>query len=258
MGTIVVIVVVVLVFLLLGLTTEFVTGGWRRIPRYVGLVVVGVLLLVAVLFMGILIGSSGTDTPDSALEEREAEEGAAGEEQRDPQPEPEPTPEPEPEDPNPNFSDGMHRVGADIPPGTYRTREGSSGCYYARLGGFSGDLEDILANNNTDAPAVVTIEPTDAGFESNECGTWTQDLSAITQSRTSFGDGAYIVGTDIEPGTYRSSGSSGCYYQRMSGFNNDLESVIANANTDTPAVVTIDPTDAGFEAKTCGEWTKIE
>ena len=51
-------------------------------------------MLVAVLFMGILIGSSGTDTADSALEEREAEEGAAGEEHRDPQPEPEPEPEP--------------------------------------------------------------------------------------------------------------------------------------------------------------------
>jgi hypothetical protein len=36
--------------------------------------------------------SSGTDTPDSALEQREAEEGAAGEAQRDPQPEPEPEP----------------------------------------------------------------------------------------------------------------------------------------------------------------------
>lgn len=90
MGTIVVIAVVVLVFLLLGLTTEFVTGGWRRIPRYVGLGVVGVLVLVAVLFVGVMIGSSGTDTPDSALEEREAEGGAAGEAQRDPQPEPEP------------------------------------------------------------------------------------------------------------------------------------------------------------------------
>jgi hypothetical protein len=64
---------------------------------YVGVGVVGVLLLVAVLFMGMLLGrGSGTDTPDSALEEREAEEGAAGEAQRDRQPEPEPEPNPEP------------------------------------------------------------------------------------------------------------------------------------------------------------------
>ena len=96
MGTIVVIVVVVLVFLLLGLTTEFVTGVWRRIQLYGGSGVGVGLLIVAILFMGLLIVSSGTDTPDSALEQREAEEGAAGEAQRDPQPEPEPEPEPEP------------------------------------------------------------------------------------------------------------------------------------------------------------------
>jgi hypothetical protein len=94
MGTIVVIVVVVLVFLLLGLTTEFVTGVWRRIQLYGGAGVGVVLLIGAILFMGLLIVSSGTDTPDSALEQREAEEGAAGEAQRDPQPEPEPEPEP--------------------------------------------------------------------------------------------------------------------------------------------------------------------
>ena len=101
------------------------------------------------------------------------------------------------------FSDGTYQVGTDIQPGTYRTRESSSGCYYERLSGFSGEINDIIANNNTDAPAIVTIRPTDAGFTSSSCGTWTKDLSAITESKTSFGEGAYIVGTDIELGTYR-------------------------------------------------------
>jgi hypothetical protein len=52
----------------------------------------GVLLLILALFAGVMIGSSGTDTSDSGLEQRQAEEGAAGEAQRDPQPEPEPEP----------------------------------------------------------------------------------------------------------------------------------------------------------------------
>ena len=80
---------------------------------------------------------------------------------------------PKQEDSKPHFGDGVYQVGTDIQPGTYRTREGSSGCYYARLGGFSGELNDILANANTDAPAIVTIKPTDAGFETRGCGTWT-------------------------------------------------------------------------------------
>ena len=162
------------------------------------------------------------------------------------------------EDQSSDLSDGTHRVGTDIQPGTYRTREGSSGCYYARLGGFSGELDDILANGNATGPAIVTIEPTDAGFESKRCGTWTQDLSAITQSKTSFDEGAYIVGTDIEPGTYRSGGSSGCYYARLSGFTGGLENIIANGNADAPTVVTIAPTDAGFESQRCGTWTRVE
>jgi hypothetical protein len=153
------------------------------------------------------------------------------------------------------FHDGTHRVGTDIQAGTYRTRSGSSGCYFARLKGFGGAVEDILANDNTDAPAVVTILPTDQGFESNNCATWTADLSAITQSRTEFGDGDYIVGTDIQPGTYRNTGQAGCYWARLRGFGHTTDDVLANDNTDNPAVVTIAATDMGFESTRCGKWS---
>ena len=76
-------------------------------------------------------------------------------------------------DPNPHFEDGTYTVGKDIQAGTYRTRVGSSGCYYARLSGFSGELNEIIENENTDNPAIVTIASTDKGFKSNRCGTWT-------------------------------------------------------------------------------------
>src|SRR5215204_2392201 len=156
------------------------------------------------------------------------------------------------------FSDGTYQVGTDVQPGTYRTREGSTGCYFERLSGFSGEMNDIVANNNTDAPVVVTIEPTDAGFTSSSCDTWTKDLSAITESKTSFGEGAYIVGTDIDPGTYRNSGGTGCYYERLRDFAGDMNSIIANNNTDNPTVVEIAPSDAGFQSSSCGTWTKLE
>ncbi len=74
----------------------------------------------------------------------------------------------------PQFGDGTYQVGKDIQPGTYRTRVGSPGCYYARLSGFGGTVGEIMANNNTDAPAIVTIAATDKGFQSNGCGTWTK------------------------------------------------------------------------------------
>jgi hypothetical protein len=159
------------------------------------------------------------------------------------------------EDPHPHFKDGTYKVGSDIQPGTYRTRISSDGCYWERMADFTGGLDSILANENTDAPAVVTILPTDVGFSSTRCGTWTQDLSAIISSQT-FGDGTYIVGTDIQPGTYRSSGQSGCYWERMADFTGGMKSILANDNTDTSTIVTILESDKGFSSTRCGTWAK--
>jgi hypothetical protein len=156
-----------------------------------------------------------------------------------------------------NFGNGTHQVGSDIQPGTYRTRSGADGCYFARLKGFGGGLDDLIANENTNDPAVVTIAATDKGFQSTRCARWTQDLSAITTSQTSFGNGDYIVGTDIAPGRYRSSGREGCYYARLRGFGHTLDDLITNENTNDAAVVTIAATDKGFESARCATWTKI-
>ncbi len=150
------------------------------------------------------------------------------------------------------FSDGMFAVGKDIQPGTYRTRVGSTNCYYARLKDF--DTNAIISNNNTDDPAVVTILPTDKAFQSQDCGTWTTDLSAITSSKTTFSNGIFIVGTDIIPGIYKNSTSLGCYYARLSAF--DTNAIISNANTDAVAIVTIAASDKGFQSHNCGTWTK--
>jgi hypothetical protein len=171
---------------------------------------------------------------------------------------------PEPQKPEPqkpsfaNFGDGTYQVGADLQPGTYRTRMGSPNCYWERLRNFSGGMNGILANGGTSAPAIVTIQPTDAGFNSQGCGTWTKDLSAITASKTSFGAGTYIVGTDMVPGTYRSSGGNNCYYERLRDFTGGMNSIIANGNTNNPTIVTIRPTDAGFQSQNCGTWTQLE
>lgn len=169
-------------------------------------------------------------------------------------PKPNPTAKPSPT--YPQFGDGTYQVGKDIQSGTYRTRVGSPGCYYARLRGFGGTIDDTIANNNTDAPTIVTIAATDKGFTSQNCGTWTKDLSQITANKTTFGDGMYIVGTDIMPGIYRNTGAQGCYFARLSGFGNTTDDIIANDNVDNPTIVTISPSDKGFESTGCGTWTK--
>src|SRR5258708_36824947 len=59
------------------------------------------------------------------------------------------------------FGNGTFVVGKDILPGTYRTRAASPGCTFARLGGWSGSADDVIANNTTNDPAVITIAPGD-------------------------------------------------------------------------------------------------
>ena len=65
-------------------------------------------------------------------------------------------------------------MGTDVQPGTYRNSRAGRDCYYARLSGFTHALNDIIANNNTESPAIVTIAPSDRGFTSTGCGTWTR------------------------------------------------------------------------------------
>jgi hypothetical protein len=129
------------------------------------------------------------------------------------------------------FGDGIYRVRKDVWPGTYRTL-GGGGCYWARLRSFSGSVSSILANDNAVGPAVVTIKRTDKGFETRGCGNWTRNLHRVTKSMTRFGQGTFIVRTDIAPGTYRSSGGSACYWERLRDFTGGLYSIIAKT---TPA-----------------------
>ncbi|MBE1606220.1 hypothetical protein [Actinopolymorpha pittospori] len=71
--------------------------------------------------------------------------------------------------------DGIYLVGKDIKPGTYRaTPKAGANCYWQRLSGLSGDLNDTLANGLPAGPVVVTIKSTDKAFESQRCGAWTR------------------------------------------------------------------------------------
>jgi putative cell wall-binding protein len=155
------------------------------------------------------------------------------------------------------FADGTYKVGDDIPAGTYRTRREPDFCYWERLAGFSGEFEDIKANSFSSYNQVVTILPDDAGFRTKDCGIWTSDLTAITSSPTAnFGDGMWIVGTDIAATTWTATGGKNCYWARLSDFTGEVGSVIANDLGSTNPRVTIDGSDAGFDTHGCGQWRR--
>lgn len=172
---------------------------------------------------------------------------------------PPPVPTPAPTRPFVTFEDGSYAVGSDIKAGTYRLRELPDFCYWERLKGFSGELGDIIANENADtAWAVVTIKSTDKGFDSEGCGEWSSDLSRVTASKSRLeDDGTYIVGTDLTAGTWRATGGAFCYWERLSGFGGTLSNIIANGNVFGHSVIlTIRSTDRGFHTQGCGTWTR--
>jgi hypothetical protein len=155
------------------------------------------------------------------------------------------------------FDDDLWEIGDEVPPGTYRTQSDPDGCYWARLSGFSGEVDDIISNGFGSGYQVVTIGRRDAGFESTRCGWWTSDLSQVTDSDEVFGEGTFIVGTDIRPGEYRSSEGDGCYWARLSGFGGTIGEVIANDfRSSGRARVRIRSSDEGFTSSRCGTWTR--
>ncbi|MET9833614.1 hypothetical protein ABZ078_30890 [Streptomyces sp. NPDC006385] len=75
------------------------------------------------------------------------------------------------------------------------------------------------------------------------------------------GDGTYVVGQDIEPGTYRTAGPEetalpNCYWARLSGTSGEFDEIIANGNTAGPTTVTISAGDEAFQTTGCQTWEK--
>lgn len=71
------------------------------------------------------------------------------------------------------------------------------------------------------------------------------------------GSGLFLVGEDIEPGTYRGDGSGGtCYWARLSGTSGEFDDIITNGLPQGPTVVTIAESDVAFETTGCADWVR--
>lgn len=67
------------------------------------------------------------------------------------------------------------------------------------------------------------------------------------------GDGVYQVGVDIQPGTWKTSGSGqSCYWQTTSKGGDILD----NDNVSGPTIVVIPASAFSFKTARCGTWTK--
>jgi hypothetical protein len=159
--------------------------------------------------------------------------------------------------PDPAFGPGTHTVGDDIQPGVYETGlvEGPFGCYWERLSGLSGEIDDIIANGNVANHDVVEIMAEDTAF-GTDCDAW-YELTERDPLLTTIPEGKWVIDTHIAAGTYEAEGGDSCYWERLSGLSGELDDVIANDLPEGPTTVEIDPDDVAFNSIDCGEWSPV-
>lgn len=73
------------------------------------------------------------------------------------------------------------------------------------------------------------------------------------------GDGTWLVGKEIKPGTYASAGGQMCYWERLSDLSGEYTGLIMNGGLrNGPAKVTILAGDFAFVSQGCGRWDLVQ
>ncbi|OIJ67901.1 hypothetical protein WN71_010735 [Streptomyces mangrovisoli] len=76
------------------------------------------------------------------------------------------------------------------------------------------------------------------------------------------GEGQYLVGEDMQAGTYKTAGPDedtiieNCYWARTKDASGELDAIIANENLQGQGRVTVNKGEY-FETKGCQKWTKV-
>jgi hypothetical protein len=137
--------------------------------------------------------------------------------------------------PKTSFGNGTYTVGKQIAPGIYRSKStitGSGLCYWSiSTSGSNGN--DILQNDNSPG-GVITLNLQSGQDIENSCGNFVK--SSLTAKRgtpkTTFGNGVWLVGIDIAPGSYgvvKDVLGGHCYLAISTAGSNNAD-IIANNN----------------------------
>jgi len=158
-----------------------------------------------------------------------------------------------------NFEDGIWAVGSQIEPGRYIvTGFPEGGCSWARLADVEGD-DVIVADEAAVNQVIVDILASDAAFRSQGCGVWEVYAPRDTPPQTTIEDGDWVVGDQIEPGSYQSQSGSSCGWTRARGFEHTAQEVIDSvpAELRPPTVLTVELADGErFSSKGCQTWVR--
>jgi Glycosyl hydrolases family 43 len=159
------------------------------------------------------------------------------------------------------FGTGFHAVGTPLtstqmPPGLWRSL-GGDGCTWARVaaGGVTTGR-----NIRTAGPQYMQVEPGDVGTAIGSCFPFWQQPGGfarpLVQPGSDFGDGDFLVGYEVNPGTYTASGGAGCTWAAVRGFHGrdsagNNPDFIRGGSSGSAQIAT---GDYGFTSQGCGTW----
>lgn len=192
-----------------------------------------VLIIVGILFLLVVIGSMGGNNKKSAnpiagtsteIQNSETKSG---------------------------YKDGTYLVGEDIQPGLYRAivSENALGMgYVERAKDVNMEVDSIIANVALTGNGYIEIKATDKAVKVQGAELVPIKLEELTKNiQNTVGDGIYLIGYDLEPGTYKvvlSDNSMGLgYVERARSVAMGVDDIIANDAFQGPGYVKIEKGD---------------
>ena len=169
------------------------------------------------------------------------------------------------------FGPGYYSVGhpltsRQLPPGLWRSL-GGDGCSWTRV--QPGSPSSAGTSTHTRGPQYVHIAPSDKGFVTSNCFPFWQEPGVyarpVTTPGSPFGDGDFLVGYEVMPGTYVASVPAGqtCSWAVVRGFHGNNaagrnQDFVRGDSTRTSAPrAVIEPGDYGFTSQGCGQWQPV-
>jgi hypothetical protein len=151
----------------------------------------------------------------------------------------------------PKYDDGEYLVGKDILAGLYKVtlmNTNSKIGYVERAA--SADMSTILANITYTGDGYIKIKSTDAVVKLSGVVITPIHYTNLTPNiKNEVGSGTYLIGIDINPGTYKiepTAGSGKAYYARLSSVSMDENDIIKYEFFKNTETITILPTDVAI------------
>ena len=148
--------------------------------------------------------------------------------------------------------DGIWVVDNEIPIGTYASIGGDE-CQWVHFSGFDWSTDSLLAAVSNYGRQLVDLNSPASTLLTVGCGEWRPLSGSITQVDP-IPDGIWVVGDEISPGVYASSGGKNCFWGRLQEFDDYFTEEGRGTGRQ---IVEIEDGDRAFGTQGCDGWSPL-